>query len=327
MKAVSAPPVPLASAGRFSFLHAADYDVLIVGGGSAGLSAALVLGRSCRKVLVCSSGPPRNSPSPGVHSFFTRDGIKPAELLRLGREQLADYPTVSLREACVTAISPRKGGFQVTMQPDRGGAPVSVTARKILLATGVTDDLPPIEGMRELWGMGVLHCPYCHGWEVRGQALAVYGQGKTVFGLALLVSRWSRDVVVCTNGPSGITQSGLERLHRHGVQVREDKIARLEGERNGQLRNIVFETGEKLARQAVFLHTQQRQRSNLAAETGCRLLGNGAVWTNKKGQTSIKGIFAAGDTTPAPQQAIIAAAEGSLAAIAINETLTREECR
>ncbi len=312
---------------EFSFATAADYDVVIVGGGSAGLSAALVLGRSCRKVLVCSSGPPRNSTSPGVHSFFTRDGIKPAELLRVGREQLAPYPTISTREACVTHIEVKEIGFSITMQPDRGGHPVTVSTRRVLLATGVTDDLPPIEGMRELWGMGVLHCPYCHGWEVRSKPLAVLGQGKTAFGLGLLISRWSKDVVVCTNGPSGIKEKGMRRLERHGVVVREDRIARLEGRPTGELRHIVFENGEKLSRHALFLHTHQRQRSTLAEETGCRMLSSGAVWTSKKAQTSIKGIYAAGDITPAPQQAIIAAAEGSLAAIAINESLTREECR
>ncbi|WP_082318263.1 NAD(P)/FAD-dependent oxidoreductase [Hymenobacter sp. DG25A] len=327
MKSTASDPSPTSGSGRFSFPTISEYDVVIVGGGSAGLSAALVLGRSCRQVLVCSSGPPRNSTSPGVHSFFTRDGIKPADLLRLGHEQLAPYPTVTTREACVTRIEVQEIGFCVTMQPDRGGPPVTVSARRVLLATGVTDDLPPIEGMRELWGRGVLHCPYCHGWEVRDKPLAVYGQGKTAFGLGLLISRWSKDVVVCTNGPSGIKEKGMQRLARHGVVVREDKIAHLEGRSTGELRHIVFENGEKLARHALFLHTQQRQRSNLAEETGCRLLTNGAVWTNNKAQTSIKGIYAAGDTTPAPQQAIIAAAEGSLAAIAINESLTKEECR
>ncbi|MCR5888168.1 NAD(P)/FAD-dependent oxidoreductase [Hymenobacter sp. J193] len=314
---------------RRRHLPATDFDAVIVGGGSAGLSAALTLGRCCRRVLVCSSGPPRNAPSPGVHSFFTRDGTKPAELLRLGREELAAYPTVSFREALVTAIvwEPEEQYFTLTMTPDRGGPPLTSTTRKVLLATGVADDLPPIDGMRELWGRGVLHCPYCHGWEVQGQRLAVYGRGKTGWGLVQLVSRWSRDVVLCTDGPSGITEHGRQRLRRLGITVREEKIVRLEGRRDGQLRHIVFASGEPLERDAVFLHAEQRQRSLLAQETNCRILKSGAVWTDKRGQTSQKGIYAAGDTTPAPQQAIIAAAEGSLAAIALNEALTREDCR
>ncbi|QIX61348.1 NAD(P)/FAD-dependent oxidoreductase [Hymenobacter sp. BT18] len=314
---------------RRPHLPSTDFDAIIVGGGSAGLSAALTLGRSCRRVLVCSSGPPRNAPSPGVHSFFTRDGTKPAELLRLGRQELAAYPTVSFREALVTAITPEPDtqSFTLTMAPERGGPSVTCTTRKVLLATGVADDLPPIPGMRELWGNGVLHCPYCHGWEVQGQRLAVYGRGKTGWGLVQLVSRWSRDVILCTDGPAGITEHGRQRLRRLGISVREEKILRLEGTVKGQLKRIVFDSGEPLARDAVFLHAEQRQRSTLAEETGCRILKSGAVWTDKKGQTTQKGIYAAGDTTPAPQQAIIAAAEGSLAAIALNEALTREDCR
>jgi len=302
-----------------------DYDVLIVGAGSAGLSAALLLGRCLRRVLVCGSGAPRNVTSPAVHAFFSRDGVKPADLLALGREQLAPYTTVALRAARVTAIEPTAQGFEVTLEGPTGRV-TTVTTRKILLATGVEDELPPLPGMRELWGRGVLHCPYCHGWEVRDAPLAVYGRGKTVTGLALLISRWSRDVVVCTDGPGHLTDNARRRLRRQGVRVREESISHLEGTRGGQLRHIVFADGEKLARQAVFIHPPQHQRSALAQQLGCRLNSKGAVWVDKGKQTSCFGIYAAGDTTPGAQKALIAAAEGTQAAMTINETLTREEC-
>ena len=220
-----------------------DHDVVVIGAGSAGLSAALVLGRCLRRVLVCDGGPPRNVLSPGVQGFFTRDGIKPAELLRVGQEQLRAYATVAVRAARVVALEPRAGGFTLTLEGETGRTS-TCTARKVLLATGVEDELPAVEGMRELWGTGVLHCPYCHAWEVRGQPLAVYGRGKTVVGLALLVSRWSPDVVVCTDGPGHLTDNARRRLRRQGIRVREEEISRLAGTRRGGLRHIEFRNGE-----------------------------------------------------------------------------------
>jgi thioredoxin reductase len=302
-----------------------DFDVVIIGAGSAGLSAALLLGRCLRRVLVCSSGAPRNVTSPAVHAFFSRDGVKPADLLQLGREQLKPYPTVQLRTACVNQVLPAPNGFEVTAEGETGRA-FTVTTRKVLLATGVEDELPPLPGMREFWGRGVLHCPYCHGWEVRDAPLAVYGRGKTVTGLALLISRWSSDVVVCTDGPGNLTENARRRLRQQKIRVYEEPISHLEGTKAGQLRHIVFRSGEKLARQAVFIHPLQHQRSQLPRELGCRHNMKGAIWVDKNAQTSIAGVYAAGDNSPGPQKALIAAAEGMQAAIVINETLTREEC-
>ncbi len=305
-----------------------DFDVIIVGAGAAGLSAALVLGRACRRVLVADGGPPRNAPSPAVHAFLTRDGTPPAELLRLAREQLRPYDTVEIRPVRVTGISRQRGGFAVraVAASDEGPA-VPVTARRVVLCTGVLDELPPLAGARELWGRGVLHCPYCHGWEVRGQPLAVYGRSKTAYGLSLLVSRWSEDVVLLTDGPSGISRSGLARMRGQGVRLCEDPIEQLVGTAKGDLRHVLFESGQKLPRTALFLHAVQHQRSDLAKQLECRITQTGAVWTDKNGQTTQPGVYAAGDLDPGPQQAIIAAAEASWAAIKLNEGLTKEECR
>lgn len=302
-----------------------DYDVVIIGAGSAGLSAALVLGRCLRRVLVCDGGAPRNAPSPGVHGFLTRDGTRPADLLRLGREQLLPYTTVELRPARVLSVEPMAVGFELTLEGESGRSS-TCTARKVLLATGVEDELPVVEGMREFWGTGVLHCPYCHGWEVRDQPLAVYGRGKSVTGLALLVSRWSKDVVVCTDGPGGLTDNARRRLRRQGIQVREEEVRQLVGTRRGELRHIEFQNGDKLPRAAVFIHAHQHQRAQLAEKLGCRLTSKGSVWVDKNAQTTLPGLYAAGDNTPGTQQALLAAAKGSQAAICINEQLTREEC-
>ncbi len=302
-----------------------DVDVAIIGAGSAGLSAALVLGRCLRRVLVLDGGPPRNAPSPAVQAFLTRDGVRPQKLLELGRAELATYQSVEIKPARVVALTRCGKHFELTLEGETGHCSTR-TARKVLLATGVEDELPPVPGMRELWGSGVLHCPYCHGWEHRDQPLAVYGPAKLATGLALLVSRWSTDVVMCVEDPAYLSQHARRRLRRQGITVREEPVARLEGTAAGELRHIVFESGEKLARKAVFIHAHQHQRSPLAEQLGCRLTSKGAIWVSKQQQTTVAGLYAAGDNTPGTQQALLAAAEGSAAAISINETLTREEC-
>ena len=301
-----------------------DYDVLIIGAGSAGLSAALTLGRCRRRVLLADGGAPRNAPSGAVHSFFSRDGIRPAALLHLGHEQLAPYPTVEVKELKIKSLTKLAHGFRATGETGHNQA-FGATARRVLLATGVEDVLPPLPGFRELWGRSVLHCPYCHGYEVRDQPLAVYGRGKAVVGLALLISRWSPDVVVVTDGPGHLTDYARQRLRRQGIAVREEAIARLVGTTTTGLRCVEFADGTFLERAALFLHPPQEQRSPLAAALGARHNGKGAVWVDKNAQTTVPGLYAAGDMVPGQQQALLAAASGSKAAICLNEALTKEE--
>ena len=296
---------------------------LVIGAGIAGLSAALTLGRCRRRVLLADGGAPRNAPSGGVHNFLTRDGVRPAELLRLGRAQLAPYPTVTVQELKINKLEKQADGFRAEGTTSQGHAWTG-TARRALLATGVDDLLPPLPGFRELWGTGVLHCPYCHGYEVRDQPLAVYGRGKTAVGLALLLTNWSQDIIVVTDGPGHLTAYGRQRLRQHHIGLRQEPVAGLVGNAATGLRCVEFTDGTYLERKALFLHAPQEQRSSLAADLGARLNGKGAVWVDKNSQTSVPGLYAAGDTTPGQQQALIAAAEGSKAAICLNEALTKE---
>lgn len=297
------------------------YDVVIVGGGPAGLSAALVLGRCSRRVLVCDDGHPRNEASRAMHGFLTRDGMPPAEFLRAAREQLRPYTTVELRDVTVADARCEEGRFVTTLQ---GGE--SIRSRKLLIATGVRDKLPGIDGLRELYGCSVFHCPYCDGWEVRDQPLAVYGREEKGYGLALELTAWSRDVLLCTDGPAGLEDEKRTRLERNGIALREDRVVRLEGA-DGVLQRIVFEQGAPSARRALFFTTGQYQQSPLATRLGCEFNDKGTVRTGKYETTHLPGLYVAGDASRAVQWVIVAASEGAEAAFAINTDLIKEDLR
>lgn len=297
-----------------------EYDCIIVGGGPAGLSAALILGRCLRKVLICDDGQPRNAAARELHGFFTRDCTPPLELLQMGRHELRRYETVEFRHQ--TVIKARCDGDHFAVST---GDSHEARTRKLLLATGVVDELPAIDGMRELYGCSVFHCPYCDGWEHRGMPLAVYGNGKSGAGLALTLSLWTSDIVLCTDGRSRVSAFDRQRLTGRGVTIRSERIARLEGN-DGRLEWIVFKKGKPLQRQAMFVHMEQQQHSRLAAELGCSVnMKKRSVQTGKYESTSVPGLYVAGDASRDVQLAIVAAAEGANAAFAINKALLEED--
>jgi thioredoxin reductase len=227
------------------------YDAIIVGAGPAGLNAALILGRCRRKVLVCDEGQPRNGVSRGVNGFITREGVLPHEMRRIGREELRDYPTIEIRENTVVddVAFCDGGGFEIVIENgDRE------RARKLLLAVGSEDRLPDIPGFAELYGHGVFNCPYCDGWEERDRPLAVYGRGKKAMNFALQLKVWSEDIVLCTDGECGLEDHDRQRLARHGITLREEKVARLDGD-DKSLTAIHFDHGEPLMRKALFFIT------------------------------------------------------------------------
>ena len=197
------------------------------------------------------------------------------------------------------------------------------TARKLLIATGVIDNLPPIPGFAELYGRGVFHCPYCDGWEVRDRPLAIYGRGARGLGLSLELTGWSRDLVLCTDGPAEIDVEGRARLARNGIRVREERLVCLEGRE--ALERVVFASGEPLPRQALFFTTGQTQQSALAVNLGCEFNEKGTVRTGKYESTHLAGLYVAGDASRAVQWVVVAAAEGAEAAFAINTDLLRED--
>ncbi len=293
-------------------------DVIVVGGGPAGMSAALVLARACRRVLVFDHGHPRNAAAAHMHGYLTRDGMPPAEFRAISRDELGRYDTVRIVDVEVTAAAYEGNRFHVTIADGR-----RFSSKKLLLATGVADQVPDIPGLRELYGTSVFHCPYCDGYEVRDQPLAVYGCEERGYGLALELLGWSKDVVLVADGVCGIDAKGLTRLATHGIEVREEKVVRLEG-RDGRLERIVFESGAPLERRALFFTTGQTQQSHLADALGCKFNDKGTVRTGPYQTTHLDGLYVAGDASRAVQWVIVAAAKGAEAAYSINQDLIKE---
>lgn len=299
------------------------FDVLIIGGSNAGLSAALVLGRARRQVLLLDGGRPRNAPSPEVHSFLSRDGTPPAELRRIASEQLRPYTTVSLQSDVARSARRDDDGFSVTTE---SGA--THRARALLLATGVRDELPPLPGLAERWGTQVLHCPYCHGWEVRERPLAVLANAPWATQYALTIRGWSDDVTLLTDGPATLADEERQRLARHKVVVDERPLAALSDGTEGLVR-VQFADGGAADYAALFYRSPQRQASDLAHQLGCAfntpMPGVELIQVDAMGQTTVPGVYAAGDAVNMTQQAIIAASEGLVAAGAINRALLAED--
>jgi len=296
------------------------YDTVVIGGGPAGLSAGLVLGRCMRHALVCDDGRYRNARSDALHCYMGHDGIRPAELLDRARTQLTPYDTISTLGSSVTSVKREDHRFAVAFKT---GA--SVRARSIIVATGVVDELPPIPGIEALFGKSVHVCPYCDGWEHRNAPVAVYGRGDKGTKFAMLLRQWTDDLVLCTDG-NPLSAEQEDRLRRRGVEVREQAIESLL-EKNGCLETIRFKGGEALPRRALFFTTDQHPRSPLLEGVGCAYDQKGGLACDGDGKTNIPGVYVAGDVSRDVQLAIIAAAEGARAALAVNSYLLDQDIK
>jgi len=297
------------------------YDVVIAGGGPAGLSAALALGRARKRVLLCDAGPRRNAAAVHLHNFVTRDGTPPTEFRRIARDQLAAYPHVEITDDAIAAIRGERGAFTIAL-----AAAPAVTARRILICSGMVDEMLPIPGFRELWGHSIFQCPYCHGWEVRDQRwgyLVVPQAAGHALPFALQARGWTRDVTVFTHAAATIPDDALAQLASAGIRVETAPIARL-ASRADQLDAVELADGRILGCDALFCHPPQRH-VELVRRLGLALDDDGYVKLDPmRRETSVPGIYAAGDLTTRMQAAIVAAAAGMQAAAAINVELSME---
>lgn len=303
-----------------------EYDVVIIGGGAAGLSAALVLSRAGREVLVADSGAPRNGPATHTHGFLSRDGMPPGDLLAVGRDEVRGYGGEIL-PGSVTALSldeaaspDEAAGFRVLLADGR-----RVAARRLLLATGLRDELPEIPGLRDRWARDVLHCPYCHGHEVRGLSLGVIGGSPNAVGYAQIVRQWSHDVILFARGAQ-LSAGQRSELDARAVDVVDGPVARVLVEHD-RLCGVEMADGRIIRREAVFVPPRFVPNNDLLVGLGCEVDADGWPVRDASGHTSVRGVWVAGNVANPRAQIVTAAGEGSAAAIAINADLVDEDVR
>lgn len=295
------------------------YDCAIIGGGPAGLNAALVLGRARRKVALLDNNQPRNAVTHASHGFLTRDGITPSEFRRIAYEEVTSYPSVEHHPLTVMDIQKIPEGFLI-MAGDQ-----VIRARKLLITTGMKETVPDIPGLKELYGKSLFHCPYCDGWELRDRPLIVIAENEGLFHLAKLLYNWSRDLVICSNGRSILTDEQKQKLIGYNITVSEKKVAAFHG-KDGILQEVEFVDGSKIRRTGGFVTPHWQSNFVFSERLGLETNALGGVIADATGKTGITGIFAAGEAASgAPSQLIVAAAAGSVAAASLNLELTEEE--
>lgn len=296
-----------------------SFDVIIIGGSYSGLSAAMSLGRSLRQVLVIDSGLPCNRQTPHSHNFITQDGEKPAVISAKAKLQVDLYKTVHFYNGLAVKAFRKENGFEVSTESGE-----IFSGRKILFATGVKDLLPEINGFADCWGISVLHCPYCHGYEVKNEKTAVIANGEMAFDFAKLISNWTKDLRLCTNGKSTLTLEQTEILKKHGVQIFEEEIDSFD-HKEGYVENIIFKNQEKAAVKAIYARPPFEQHCPLPADLGCDINEQGLLKVDFMQKTNITGVYASGDCTTQMRSVVIAVSTGSFAGTVINKDLIDED--
>ncbi|MDP5198314.1 NAD(P)/FAD-dependent oxidoreductase [Flavobacterium sp. DG2-3] len=296
-----------------------NFEVIIIGGSYSGLSAAMSLGRALRQVLVIDSGLPCNKQTPHSHNFITQDGEKPAVISAKAKLQVEFYKTVEFYNGLAVKASKIENGFEVITKSGD-----VFTARKVLFATGVKDLLPKIEGFAACWGISVLHCPYCHGYEVKNEKTAIIANGEMGFEFAKLISNWTKDLRLCTNGKSELTLEQTEILKKKGVLILEEEIASFE-HNAGYISNIIFKNGEKVDVKAIYARVPFEQHCSLPKDLGCEINEMGYLKVDFMQKTNIPGIYASGDATTQMRSVALAVSTGSFAGAVINKELIDED--
>ncbi|NHN25412.1 NAD(P)/FAD-dependent oxidoreductase [Flavobacterium jejuense] len=296
-----------------------EFDAVIVGGSYAGLSAAMTLGRSLRSVLIIDSGKPCNLQTPHSHNFITQDGATPRAIFEKAKAQVLEYPTVKFIDDSVISVSKILNRFKIVTQLKQ-----EVKAKKILFTTGVNDIMPNLKGFAECWGISVLHCPYCHGYEVAKQNLGIIANGETAFDLCKLIQHWSDKLTLFTNGKSELTIEQLNLIKKLKIEIIEKEIEELI-HKNGILESLSFIDGTKIVLDAIFSRVPFKQHCEIPITMGCQTTEQGHITVDFSQKTNIDGVFCAGDNTSPFRTVSLASSSGTKAGAFINMELLNEE--
>lgn len=299
--------------------HKTNFEVIIIGGSYSGLSAAMSLGRSLRHVLVIDSGLPCNRQTPHSHNFITHDGEKPAIISAKAKKQVAFYKTVQFYNGLAIDAVKINNGFEITTKSGK-----IFTSKKVLFATGVKDLLPEIDGFSNCWGISILHCPYCHGYEVKNEKTAIVANGDMGFEYAKLINNWTKDLKLCTNGKSTLTPKQTQILNKHQIEIIENEIESFE-HKNGTIKHIIFKNGEKTAVKAIYHRPAFEQHCPLPEIMGCELNVQGLLKTDAFQRTTVPGIYASGDNHNPARSVAMAVYTGSFAGTIINREIIEED--
>ena len=295
-----------------------EYEVIIIGGSYAGLSAAMTLGRSLRETLIIDAGKPCNRQTPHSHNFLTQDGSTPKEISDIAKNQVLQYDSVKFYEGLASSGKRTNEGFEITTS--KGDV---FTAKKLVLASGIKDLLPGIKGFSDCWGISVVHCPYCHGYEIRNKKTAIIANGERAFHLASLVNNLTKEITIITSGKKDFDENQLEKLRRHNIQIIEKEISEI-AHNEGELEKIVFKDGSTENFECAYASIPFEQNSNIAKELGCTITDHGHVEVNFMQQTTEEGIYACGDNSSIMRSVATAVYGGNITGAMINNDLTQE---
>ncbi len=296
-----------------------DFDVIIVGGSYSGLSAGMALGRALRSVLVIDSGKPCNIQTPHSHNFLTQDGKRPKEISTLAKQQVGKYKTVKFYNGLAASGANTENGFEITTQVKD-----KFTAKRLIFATGLKDRMPEISGFAECWGKSVIHCPYCHGYEVKNEKTGILANGDVAFHYAQLIRNWTKDLTIFTNGKSTLTEEQTDKIAKHKIPIVEKEFAALKHQ-NGNIQEIIFKDNSTFQLKAIYARPDYEQHCKIPEKLGCELTEQGLLKVDMFQKTTMENIFACGDNASPLRAVSYAVASGTIAGAAANNEMTEEE--
>lgn len=299
-------------------MNETEYEVIIIGGSYSGLSAAMALGRSLRKTLVIDSGKPCNEQTPHSHNFLTQDGKSPKEIAENARKQVSEYETIHFHQGKAVETKKSETGFEVTTEKGE-----KFYSKKLIIATGITDEIPEIKGFKESWGISLIHCPYCHGYEYKGKKTAIIANGDKAVHISSLVKNLTKDVTLITREKANFTDEQREKLKRNNIQIIENEIAELKNN-NGIAESIIFSDGTEIKFEAVYGAFPFHQHSEIPKNLGCEFTEFGHIKTDQFQKTNVPGLFVCGDNSSMMRSVSNAVMTGNVAGAMVNMELVTD---